>query len=290
MKDLGELTNYLGMTITRNRSARTISLSQSSYINAILDRFDLEDAKPSSTPLPVHHTLTSPPVPSVEPCNRPYPDLIGALMYAMVCTRPDLAYPVSVLSRYVGSSRFTETHWLAAKRVLRYLRGTSSLSLTLGGLTPPELEGFTDSSWADDQTDRRSSQGYGFRLGSGLISWRSTRSSSVALSSCEAELYAGTMAAQEARWLCFLLAELGYPQNPPTLWCDNASTIFLTKDPVFHNRTKHIELRHFFLRELVQRNLLTIKHIPSDQNLADIFTKALDRSTHAWFLLRLGLT
>ncbi|GJP65650.1 hypothetical protein CLOP_g22518 [Closterium sp. NIES-67] len=137
--------------------------------------------------------------------------------------------------------------------------------------------------------DRRSSQGYGFSLGSGLISWRSTRSSSIALSSCEAELYAATMAAQEARWLSFLLEELGAPQRCPTIWCDNASTIHLTKDAVFHGRSKHIELRHYFIRELVQGGHLQLGKIDSAANLADIFTKALPHAAHSSLLRLLGL-
>ncbi|CAI7846694.1 unnamed protein product [Closterium sp. NIES-53] len=253
MKDLGDLKHYLRMEITRDRQARTISLSQEFYIDNVLKRFEMELCTPVATPLPLQHLLTAPAVPTPEACSEPYPELVGSLMYAMMCTRPDLAYPVSVLSRYVAPGRFTDLHWKAAKRVLRYLQGTKSHVLTLGGLSPPRLEGYTDSSWADDQTDRRSSQGYCFTLGSGIVSWRSTRSSAISLSSCEAELYAGTMAAQEARWLTFLLQELGFPQSAPTLWCDNHSTIHISQDPVYHTRTKHIELLHFFIRDLVQQ-------------------------------------
>ncbi|CAI7809267.1 unnamed protein product [Closterium sp. NIES-54] len=133
-------------------------------------------------------------------------------------------------------------------------------------------------------------QGYGFSLGSGLISWRSTRSSAIALSSCEAELYAATMAAQEARWLTFLLEELGAPQRCPTIWCDNASTIHLTKDAVFHGCSKHIELRHLFIRDLVQAGHLRLDKIDSATNLADIFTKALPHAAHSSLLHLLGLT
>jgi histone deacetylase 1/2 len=212
-------------------------------------------------------------------------------MYAMVGTRPDLAYTLSVLSRSVALGSYTTAHWDAAKRTLRYLKGTATHALTLGGTQPLQLEGFSDSSWADDHTDRRSSQGYGFTLGHGLVSWRSTRSSSVALSSCEAELYAGTMAAQEAKWLTALLAELGHPQPTPTLWCDNASTIALTKDAgVFHARTKHIELRHFYIRELVSRNELCVQHVSSADNLADIFTKPLTKVDHRRLTTALGLS
>ncbi|CAI7838782.1 unnamed protein product [Closterium sp. NIES-53] len=289
MKDLGKLTNYLGMVITRDRIARTITLSQKFYINNVLTRFKMLEAASMPTPLSLQHQLTAPSVPSPEPCDEAYPELVGSLMYAMMCTRPDFAYPVSVLSRYVAPGRFTSHHWSAAKRVLRYLKGTQDYVLTLGGSSPVRLEGYSDSSYADDQSDRRSSQGYCFSLGSGVVSWRSTRSSSVSLSTCEAELYAGTMVAQEARWLSFLLAELGYPQPAPTLWCDNQSTIHLTKDPVFHGRTKHIEVRHYFLRELVQREQLKAEHIASDCNLADLFTKSLVRQDHYRLLSSMGV-
>ncbi|GJP73180.1 hypothetical protein CLOP_g3914 [Closterium sp. NIES-67] len=119
-----------------------------------------------ATPLPLQHDLTAPSIPSPEPCDEAYPELVGSLMYAMMCTRPDLAYPISVLSRYVAAGRYTNRHWSAAKRVLRYLQATKDYVLTFGGTTPPHLEGYSDSSWADDQADRRSSQGYCFTLGS----------------------------------------------------------------------------------------------------------------------------
>ncbi|CAI7837932.1 unnamed protein product [Closterium sp. NIES-54] len=240
------------------------------------------------TPLSVGHHLSPPTSPSTS--SHPYPELVGSRMYAMVSTRPDLAYPISVLARFVGTGKHTEEHWQAAKRVLRYLRGTKDYVLTLGGPSLPLLSGYSDSSWADSRPDRRSSQGYGFSLGSGLISWRSTRSSAITLSSCEAELYAATMAAQEARWLTFLLEELGAPQLCPTIWCDNACTIHLTKDAVFHGRPKHIELHHFFIRDLVQAGHLRLDKIDSATDLADIFTKALPHAAHSSLLRLLGLT
>ncbi|CAI7897639.1 unnamed protein product [Closterium sp. NIES-54] len=205
------------MEIICDPQARTISLSHEFYINNVLKQFEMELCTPMATPLPLQHLLTAPAIPTPEACTEPYPELVGSLMYAMVCTRPDLVYPLSVLSRYVAPGRVTDLPWKVAKRVLRHLQGTKSHVLTLGGLSPPRLEGYTDSSWADDQTDRRSYQGYCFTLGSGIVSWRSTRSSAVSLSSCEAELYAGTMVTQEACWLTFLLQELGYPQPTPTL-------------------------------------------------------------------------
>ncbi|CAI7879004.1 unnamed protein product [Closterium sp. NIES-53] len=137
-------------------------------------------------------------------------------MYLMTCTRPDVAYPLSLLARYVAPGRHRNVHWDAAKRVLRYLCSTVGMGLVLGGRGPVFLTGHADASWVDDLATQRSSQGYTFILGSDSVSWRSTRSSSVLSSSCEAEIYAGAMAAQELHWLTYLLIELGeQPRSPP---------------------------------------------------------------------------
>ncbi|CAI7779413.1 unnamed protein product, partial [Closterium sp. NIES-54] len=141
----------------------------------------------------------------------------------------------------------------AAKRVLRYLCSTSGLGLELGGRRPVVLTGHADASWADDQATQRSSQGYTFSLGSGSVSWRSTRSSSVLGSSCEAEIYAGAMAAQELRWLTYLLTDLGEPpHSPPVLYVDNKAMLALCREHRLEHRTKHIALRYFLARELQQ--------------------------------------
>ncbi|CAI7849312.1 unnamed protein product, partial [Closterium sp. NIES-53] len=186
-------------------------------------------------------------------------------MYLMTCTRPDLAYPLSILARYVAPGRHRPEHMAAAKRVLRYLCSTSGMGLVLGGRRPVVLIGHADASLADDQATQRSSQGYTFSLGSGSVSWRSTRSSSVLSSSCEAEIYAGAMAAQELRWLTYLLTDLGeQPRSPPVL-------------------TKHIALRNFLARELQQRGQMRLAYVASEANTADIFTKALAPGDHQRF-------
>ena len=208
-----------------------------------------------------------------------YPELLGGIMYLMVCTRPDIAHAVSVLSRFVAPGRHGAKHWTAALRLLAYLKGTANYRLGLGG-SGGTLQGHSDSSWADDHEDRRYSQGHCFDLGSGVISWRATRSLAVALSSCEAELRAGTAAAQESVWLAKLLTELGHEHTTPTLWCDNQSTVAMTKDPVFSGRSKHIEARYFFIRELVQEGKLSARHIRGTANVADIFTKPLSKDDH----------
>ncbi|CAI7891974.1 unnamed protein product, partial [Closterium sp. NIES-53] len=194
----------------------------------VLQRFGFQFFSPQPTPLSTNHSLSAPPSDeSVEP-SGPYPELVGCLMFLMTCTRPDLAYPLSLLARYVAPGRHRKVHWDVAKRVLRYLCSTSSMGLVLGGRGPVVLTGHADASWVDDSATQRSSQGYTFSLGSGSVSWRSTRSSSVLSSSCEAEIYAGAMAAQELRWLTYLLTVLEeQPRSPHDLYVDNKAMIAL---------------------------------------------------------------
>ncbi|CAI7774934.1 unnamed protein product [Closterium sp. NIES-54] len=169
--DLGELHSYPGLRITRDRAQRTITLSKSHMVQQVLHRFGFTYSSPRSTPLPTGHSLSAPPSDeSVEP-SGPYPELVGCLMYLMTCTRPDLAYPLSLLARYIAPGRHRKVHWDAAKRVLRYLCSTSGMGLMLGGRARDVLTGHADASWVDDLVMQRSSQRYTFSLGSGSVSW-----------------------------------------------------------------------------------------------------------------------
>ncbi|CAI7885363.1 unnamed protein product [Closterium sp. NIES-54] len=216
--DLGELTIYLGLRITQDRAQCTITLTQSHMVQQVLQRFGFTYSSPQSTPLPTGHSLSAPPSEeSVEPSGP-------------------------------------KEHMDAAKRVLRYLCSTLGMGLVLGGWARVVLTGHANASWADDLTTQHSSQGYTFSLGSGSVSWRSTRSSSVLSSSCEVEIYAGAMAAQELRWLTYLLTDLGEPPcSPPVLYVDNKAMIALCQEHRLEHRTKHIALRYFLARELQQR-------------------------------------
>ncbi|CAI7847436.1 unnamed protein product [Closterium sp. NIES-54] len=220
--DLGELTSYLGLRITRDRAQRNITLTQSHMVQQVLQRFSFTYSSPQSTPLPTGHSLSTPPSDeSVEPSGS-YPELVGCLMYLMTCTRPDLAYPLSLLACYVAPGWHRKVHWDAAKRVLRYLCSTSGMGLVLGGRARVVLTGHADASW------------------------RSTRSSCVLSSSCEAEIYAGAMAAQELRWLTYLLTDLGEaPRSPPVLYVDNKAMLASCHEHRLEHRTKHIALRYF---------------------------------------------
>ncbi|CAI7840926.1 unnamed protein product [Closterium sp. NIES-54] len=288
--DLGELRSYLGLQITRDRARRTITLTQSHMVQQVLQRFNFTYSSPQATPLSTRHSLSAlPSDESVEP-SGPYPELVGCLMYLMTCTRPDLAFPLSILARYVAPGRHQPEHMAAAKRVLRYLCSTSGLGLVLGGRSPIVLTGHADASWVDDLATQRSSHGYTFSLGSGSVSWRSTSCSSVLSSSCEAEIYAGAMAAQELRWLTYMMTDLGEPpRSPPVLYVDNKAMLALCREHRLEHRTKHIALRYFLARELQQRGQLRLAYVASQANTADIFTKALQPCDHLRFCTMLGL-
>ncbi|CAI7833561.1 unnamed protein product, partial [Closterium sp. NIES-54] len=167
---------------------------------------------------------------------------------------------------------------------------TSGMGLVLGGRGPVVLTGHADASWVHDSATQRSSQGYTFSLGSSSVSWRSTRSSSVLSSSCEAEIYAGAIAAQELRWLTYLLTDLEeQPRSPPVLYADNKAMIALCQEHRLEHRTKHIALRYFLARELLQRGELRLAYVATRANTADVFTKALPPGDHQRFVTVLGL-
>ncbi|CAI7795327.1 unnamed protein product [Closterium sp. NIES-53] len=262
--DLGELRSYLGLQITRDRARRTITLTQSHMVHQVLQRFGFQYSSPQLTPLSTSHSLSAPPSDeSVEP-SGPYLELVGCLMYLMTCTRPDLAYPLSLLARYVALGRHQKVHWDAAKRVLRYLCSTLGMGLVLGGRGLVVLTGHADASWVDVSAMQRSS--------------------------CEAEIYAGAMAAQELCWLTYLLTDLGeQPRSPPVLFVDNNAMIALCKEHRLEHRTKHIALRYFLARELQQRCQLRLAYMATQANTADVFTKALPPGDHQRFVTALGL-
>ncbi|CAI7857291.1 unnamed protein product [Closterium sp. NIES-54] len=216
-------------------------------LRTVLQRFGFRYSSPQSTPLPTGHSFSAPPSDeSVEP-SGPYAGLVGCLMYLMTCTRPDLAYPLSILARYVAPRRHRPEHCEAANRVLRYLCSMSGMGLVLGGRGPVVLTGHAGASWVYDLATQRSSQGYTFSLGSGSVSWRSTRSSSI----------------------------LKQPRSSPVLYVDNKAMIALCEEHRLEHRLKHIALRYFPARELQQRGQLRLAYVATRANTADIFTKAL---------------
>ncbi|CAI7865430.1 unnamed protein product, partial [Closterium sp. NIES-53] len=281
---LSWLANHPGLSTAHH------FLTQSHMVHQVLQRFGFQFFLPQPTPLSTSHSLSAPPSDeSVEPSGL-YLELVGCLMYLMTCTRPDLAYPLSLLARYVAPGRHRKVHWDATKRVLRYLCSTSGMGLVLGGRGSIVLTGHADASWVDDSAMQRSSHGYTFSLGSGFVSWRSTRSSSDLSYSCEAEILAGAMAAQELRWLTYLLNDLGeQPCSPPVLYVDIKAMIALCQEHRLEHIAKHIALRYFLARELQQRGQLCLAYVATRANTADVFTKALPPCDHQRFVTVLGL-
>ena len=296
MTDLGPVSYYLGMKVTRDRPNRVIRLSQAGYVEQVLKDHGMWDVKPVSTPM----ETTSRSEKAGDDYQAPtelrhrYQSAVGSLMYAMLGTRPDIAFAVSVVSRY--GSNPTPAHWAAVKRIFRYLRGTATLELTYQG-NLCSLTGYTDSDWAGDHDTRRSTSGYVFSIGSGAISWSSKRQSTVALSTCEAEYIGQTQATKEAMWLQGLLQQLALPgdNNPNAtphtvvIYGDNQGAIALAKNPQNHGRCKHMEIQQKFVREKVTDQAIDLIYTPTDQMVADGLTKALCRDKFEAFRTAIGL-
>ena len=295
MTDLGEAHYILGIQIDRDRAARTLSISQREYVHKVLQRFGMLDSKPAATPLPTSVQLTKAdsPLPNMVPDAafiRQYQSAVGALMYAMLGTRPDLAFAVASLSQF--SSNPGQPHWDAIKHVLRHLRGTTDYRLTYGSGAGANLlfEGYCDSDWGSSKDDRRSVTGYTFMMGGGAVSWQSKKQPTVALSSVEAEYMAACQAAREALWWQKLLHELGVARHPTTvIHSDSQGSIALSKNPEHHARSKHIDIRHHFIREQVAANHISLQYMPTEDMLADVMTKPLNRDQHNILIKRLGV-
>ena len=278
MKDLGELKWILGMEIKRDRSIRRIEISQAAYIKQMLERFGMGECKAVGTP--GEGVLTRSSTSEGGKPNKLYMSIVGSLLYAAMMTRVDIVFQVQALSRHLQSSK--EEHMVAAKRVLRYLQGTKDLSLVYEAnkddCGKPSIVGFSDADWGGDHDTRRSTTGYLFKLGGGAVSWASKLQPTVALSSAEAEYMAVCAAVQEAIHLRQLMKDIGYTQGQPTIiFEDNQGCIALSANPVFHRRTKHIDIRYHFIRERIASGEIELRYISTEHQLADILTKALPR-------------
>ena len=281
---LGEPKLVVGIALHRDRAKKTITLSQTALIDKIISAYGQVDARTASTPI-AHGTQLLKPDPTIQQDEAererlavlPYRSLVGSLMYVAAGSRPDIMFTVSKLSRFLDCYR--EAHWQAAVRVVRYLKGTRTMGLVLGGSSPSlSLIGYCDSDYANDPgaEGRRSVAGYCFLLGSGAVSWSSKKQKTIADSTCAAEYMAASEAGRELVWMRTLLRELGFgPTHATPLLCDNSAAVLLCGDQAFHNRVKHIDVRYHWIRERVESEELVVGRIPSSGNLADVLTKAL---------------
>ena len=284
MKDLGPANKILGMQIHRDRDARKIWLSQKNYVNKILRRFNMQDCKPISTPLPINYKLSSSMSPSseaerIEMSRVPYASAVGSLMYAMICTRPDIAQAVGVVSRFMANPG--REHWNTVKRILRYVKGTSDVALCFEG-SDFIVKGYVDSDFVGDLDKRKSTTGYVFTLASGAVSWVSKLQTVVALSTTEVEYMAATEACKEAIWIKRLVEELGHTQQNIPVYCDSQSALHIARNPSSHSRTKHIDVQYHFVREVVEEGSVDMQKIHTKDNLADIMTKPVNSDKFIW--------
>lgn len=201
-----------------------------------------------------------------------YRSVVGALQY-LTFTRPDISVAVNKVCQFMHSP--TDAHWIAVKRILRYLKQTINYGLHLGRPSAINLQAFSDADWAGCPDNRRSTSGYCIFIGGNLVSWSARKQKTVSRSSTEAEYRSLATATTEIIWIQSLLSELGFLTPTPTLWCDNLGATYLTANPIFHARTKHIEIDYHFVRERVAQKKLQVRFISSKDQLADIFTKGL---------------
>ncbi|KAL3634479.1 hypothetical protein CASFOL_021533 [Castilleja foliolosa] len=278
----GNLSYFLGLQIKQLDDG--IFLSQSKYAKNLIKKFGLENAAVKKTPLGKSVKLSRDDV-GKDVDNTLYRSMIGSLLY-LTATRPDIMYIVCLCARYQSEPK--ESHLKAVQRIIRYVAGTCDLGLWYTKDTNTELVGYTDSDWAGDVVDRKSTTGGCFFLGSNLISWYSKKQNCISLSTAESKYIAAGSACTRLLWMNQMIEDFGLQSQILTVLCDNSSAIDISKNPVQHSRVKHIDIRYHFIRDLVERKIVNLEHIGTDNQLADICTKALDFETFSRLIRDLG--
>lgn len=285
MKDIGPASQCVGLNVTRDGDR--IIIDQEKYINDILARFRMSDCKPVKTPFEVGMKFEKE-TEDEKLVEFPYQQAIGSLLYVAQGTRPDICFAVNTLSRF--NKNPSNMHWIAVKRIFRYLQGTKDLKLIYTKDGNQNITGYCDADWASDVYDRKSCTGYVFMLQGGAICWRSHKQQTVALSTAEAEYMAMSSAAQEALYLRQLHDELGQRQNNPVIiHCDNQSAIKLSMNDGYLPRSKHIDIRYHFLKDHVNNRLVNFCYVKGENMIADNLTKGTTAEKHMYCLSNMGL-
>ncbi len=288
MDDRGEIHYVLGMEVKRDRKSKTMTISQKAYLENVLERFDMQNSRPVSTPLETGKKFAKISE-DEEPIDvKKYQAAIGSLNYAAIATRPDLSVAVGMLSQHMRNP--SAEHWIGVKRVLRYIRGTIDFGLKFTYSDNFALRGFADADWAGCTDSRKSTSGEFFQIGNSAVSWRSKKQSVVALSSCEAEYVSLCSATQEVVWLRRLLKSIGFTQNQPTTICeDNQGAICLSKNSKDHGRTKHVDVKYHYTRETIDKNVIKVEYCPTGKMVADTLTKGLPKPAFEKFRSEMGV-
>lgn len=274
MTDMGKLHYCLGITI--EQEGQCLWINQKQYISNILVKYGMTEAKTVSTPTDLSVKLQMDDNYSKQVDLVMYQSIVGSLLYAAVATRPDISQAVGVISKF--SSRPTKAHLTAAKRILRYLKGTASLAVKYQKSSNGTLIGYADADWAGDSEDRHPTTGNLFLMAGGPISWLSKKQAVIALSTSEAEYVSVSAATQEAVWLRRLLADIqAVPEGLTIIMEDNQGAIGIAKNPIQHARTKHIDIRYHYVREALQEGVISLSYCPTDKMIADLLTKGLPR-------------
>ncbi|GAA0141045.1 transmembrane signal receptor [Lithospermum erythrorhizon] len=283
MSMVGELKYFLGFQI--NQMEDSIFISQANYAKNMMKKFGLESSKTKRTPFATHLKVTKDEDGKAVDVSL-YRSMIGSLLY-LTASRPDIAHSVGVCARYQENPK--ESHLNLVKRILKYVQGTCNHGLLYTFDTNTSLVGYCDVDWAGNMEDRKSTSGGCFFVGNNLVSWFSKKQNSVSLSTAEAEYMAAGSSCTQLIWMKQMLEEYGVKPGVMTLYCDNMSAISISKNPVQHSRTKHIDIRHHFIRNLVQDGVVKLEHVSSDKQLADILTKGLDVNQFEYLKTALGL-
>ena len=296
IKDMGDIELILGMKIVRDRSKRTIMIDQSQYIKKILTRFNMVNSNSVTTPeaIGVKLSISMSPTSDHEKQQMeaiPYREAVGSLLYAAIATRPDISHAVNECAKFVSNPG--QEHWTAVKRIMRYLSGTVNKGLCYSNSGTQNnyndivcVNAYADTDWAGDRDDRKSTGGYVVKLNGDAICWSSRKQRTIALSSAEAEYMAISSVAQEIKWIQQLLKEL-LMKSKTQIFTDNRAAQAIGKNDVYHDRTKHIDIRHHFIRDDVKNHIYEINWISSKYQLADIFTKALNQLQYAFLCDRI---
>ncbi|MCF8701902.1 DDE-type integrase/transposase/recombinase, partial [Corynebacterium sp. MC-10] len=285
MTDIGLMAYYLGIEVKQLEDG--IFISQEGYAKEIIKKFKMDDCNPVNTPVECGIKLSKHDEDEKVDTTM-FKSLVGSLRY-LTCTRPDILYATGLISRYMENP--TTTHLKTARRILRYLKGTINFGLFYSTSNDYKLVGYSDSDWAGDIDDRKSTTGFVFFMGDTAFTWMSKKQPIVTLSTCEAEYVAATSCVCHAIWMRSLLKELGWPQEDPTTICvDNKSALALAKNPVFHDRSKHIDTRYHYIRECITRKDVQVEYVKSKDQVADIFTKPLKQEDFIKLRSLLGMT